>query len=481
MRQPKQVVMAASFAVALFAQSHAGAAGFALIEHSAQGMGNAFAGGGAAAGDTSTVWFNPASMAALPAGTQFQATGHVIVPEFSFTDQGSVQAIGANTVPLLPGSLKDDDGGTVALVPNLYYKRDLSDDLAFGIALNVPFGLATEYKTDWVGRYQAVESEIKTFNLNPAVSLRAGEYVTWGFGVSAMYMDAKLTNAIDFNAACFGALAPAVIAGSGLVAPAAIPTAVNAACAPGGTPGSGGRDGFIDNEADGWGYGFNVGVLFEPSDRTRLSVAYRSQVVHELDGRARFTVPANIASGAFGAAINGAAATTFADDRISAKVKLPDTLSASAWHSYGDWEVMGDVTWTGWSKIPELRITFDNPTTAGGPGVETLNWEDTFRVSLGTAYSPNKQWKLRAGVAYDESPIPNATSRTPRLPDNDRIWVSLGASYNYSEQIALDVGYSHLFINDTRIQRTGGSAGNVLIGEYESNADIFSAQVRMSW
>ena len=484
MKACQRAATAAAVAAAVFAHGNASAAGFALIEHSAQGMGNAFAGGGAAATDASAVWFNPAGMAVMPQGAVAQATAHVIAPSFDFTDGGSVQALSAtSSTPLLPGSRSSDDGGETKFVANLYYKRDVSEKLMFGLGVNTPFGLATKYSGDWIGRYQAIESEIKSVNINPSIAFKATEEFSVGFGVSAMYMDAVLTNAIDFNAVCAFTVGPAVAAGAGVPA-AAIPAAVAGACSPSGTPGSGGRDGFVKNKANGWGYGFNVGAMYQASEDTRVSVAYRSKVSQKLKGSARFSVPTGIAVGPLGTAptgINAQIGAAFADDRITAKVKLPDTLSFSAWHRLNEqWEIMGDATWTGWSSVPELRIVFDRPTTAGGPGVETLDWDDTWRLAVGTAYSPNKQWTLRTGVAYDESPIPSATSRTARLPDNDRIWLSFGATYKASDALNVDVGYTHLFISDTRINRAG-STGNVLIGTYESDANLFSAQVRYNW
>ena len=458
MKAAGRAATAAVAAGLLFSHTGVWAAGFALVENSAQGQGNAFSGGGAAATDASTVWFNPASMTALPAGTVFQATGHIIAPSFEYTDRGSRQKAGAGTIALLPGARTNDDSGVTAAVPNLYYKRDLTDDLKFGLSVNTPFGLATKYEGDWIGRYQAVESNIISFNVNPSLGYRVNDMLSLGAGVSVMYMDAKLTNAIDFDAVCLGGAAPAACA-----------TAV---------PGTGTHDGFVENRADGFGYGFNLGAMLSFNKDTRFSVAYRSQVQQTLDGKAKFNVPAGISAVA---AVQAGIAAAFADDGITAKLKLPASISFSGFHQINDrWAVMGDATWTQWSSIPELRIVFDKSTTAGGPGVDTLKWKDSWRLAGGASYKVNSRWTVRAGVAYDETPIPSATSRTARLPDNDRIWTSLGATYRYSDNLSVDVGYTHLFIRDTPIARTG-STGSVLIGTYESDANLFSGQLRYSW
>ena len=439
----------------------ASAAGFAVNTPSAQSMGNATAGGGALAEDASTVWFNPASITRLP--SQTMASAHVLLPSFEFTDKGSTQATGLGPIALLPGAPTTADGGTDAVVPNFYYIRKLNEGWSFGLAVNAPFGLTTEYDNNWKGRYHAIDSEIIDFNINPALAYKVNEVFSVGAGVSLNYIDAKLSNAVDFAAVC-GAFA-------GSPGPPVL-------CPNGASPGQGAFDGFTENEADDFSFGFNLGFFYEPSDRTRFSLAYRSQINHKLDGTADFTEPTTLggfaALGPLGTALSGA----FADGGISVGASLPDTLSFSAFHMLTPKiGIMGDATWTGWSDIPELIIVYDNPvTTVDGTSVEVLGWEDVWRLSFGLNYYQSDRLTLRTGVAYDQSPVPNPTSRTPRLPDNDRIWVSIGASYAINDKISMDFGYTHEFIDDTNIARSNDT-GATLIGSYESDVDIFSLQV----
>ena len=112
---------------------------------------------------------------------------------------------------------------------------------------------------------------------------------------------------------------------------------------------------------------------------------------------------------------------------------------------------MADITWTNWSTIDELRIRFDNP--AESDAVTTVHWKDTFRYSVGAIYMPGA-WTFRAGAAYDETPVPDAAHRTPRIPDSDRIWVAAGAGYKFSDEISVDAGYAHLFVKDCDIRKT---------------------------
>ncbi len=420
------------------------AAGFAVNTPSTQHMGNAVAGGGAIAEDASAVWMNPASITRLP--SQAMTSAHVILPSFEFKDSGSTFA-----PPLGGGAISGPataEGDKEAYVANFYYIRKLDERLSFGLAVNAPFGLATEYDRNWRGRYHAVESEILDFNINPALAWKVNETFSIGAGVSLNYIDAKINNAVDFGSIC--------------------------AAPPGGGPpigactGPGLFDGFAEHEGDDISYGFNVGLFYEPNDRTRFSVAYRSQINHKLEGDADFTVPAAAAP------IAGA----FSDGGIKIGASLPDSLSISAFHMVTPKiGIMGDATWTGWSDIPELLIIYDNPGTTGdGQADEPLDWEDVWRLSFGVNYYQSDKLTLRTGVAYDQSPVPNPVRATPRLPDNDRIWLSIGASYRASDRLSVDFAYTHEFLDDTNIARTNGT-GATLRGTYESEVDIFSLQV----
>jgi len=171
----------------------------------------------------------------------------------------------------------------------------------------------------------------------------------------------------------------------------------------------------------------------------------------------------------------------FTDTKVGADVDLPATASVSAFHQVnGEWAIMADYTWTGWSSIPELRFDFAN---ALPDGVTTFNWDDTNRLSLGATFKPaSAGWTYRFGVAYDESPIPDAASRSARLPDNDRVWLAIGAGFEPSKNLKIDIGYAHLFIDDPEIAKTGLEPEDVtrgaLNGSYDSSVDILSLEAR---
>ena len=158
------------------------AAGFALIEQNASGLGNAYAGQAAVAGDASTIFFNPAGLTELE-GRQAVLAGHYIQP--------SAQFAGASTPATVANG---DDAGKPAFVPNAYYAMDVGPGLKFGVGLNAPFGLATEYDFPWAGMTQALLSDVKTINLNPSLAWRVNDRFSVGMGVNWQRIEAELSS-----------------------------------------------------------------------------------------------------------------------------------------------------------------------------------------------------------------------------------------------------------------------------------------------
>lgn len=408
------------FGLVVFTTSiSANAAGFALIEQSASGMGNAFAGGSAIAEDASTIFFNPAGMTYIE-GTQAVGALHLIKPNAEFNNQGSIKGFNR------PLGGEGGDAGDLAFVPNFYFKTDLTDVIKLGLGINAPFGLKTEYDKDWIGRFQAIKSEVKTVNINPAIALKVNDQLSLGAGISAMWAQAELTSAVNLVAA----------------------------------------EGSSKVKGDDWGFGFNLGAIFQITPATRIGAAYRSKVEQHLDGDVKFTRPA--------IPLSAAALAATANSDVKADITLPETFSVSAFSRLNDtWDLMGDVTWTRWSQFQELAIY----RSSGAPLAKTTeNWENTMRYSIGANYHYSDTIKLRAGLAYDQEAI-NDQFRTARIPGNDRKWLSLGAGWQVSPASKLDVGYAHLFISDASIddnqlaQRKGR-----LTGQYNGDVNILSMQ-----
>lgn len=416
----KSRIRSTAVAVGLaLAGMHTGAmaGGFAIANQSGSGTGNAFAGGAAAAEDASVAWYNPAGMTALPVGSQVTIAAHLIKPSFKYQDRGSTGIFA------LPGTGNGGDGGSWAVVPNGHFTTTINPRTRFGFSITVPFGLKTEYDAGWRGQLTGLRSEIKTVNLNPSLAYKLTDTVSVGAGVSVQKLEAELSSFTGV-----GALGNAELG------------------------------------ADDIGYGFNVGVMVQPDTATRVGLTYRSSIKYELEGNAVFT-------GAAGAAFNG---------DVRADLKVPDSASLSFFRTLNPkWDVMADITWTGWSSVKRLDI-IRTTASAGGAAGSTLsslvfNWKDTWRFGVGANYKLNAKTKLRFGVALDETPT-NDANRTPRLPDQDRTWIAFGVQHKLSKTSVLDFGYAHEFVDDADVNVTVPPAPGTLTGTFENKADIISFQ-----
>lgn len=427
-------------AVALLLSPPAHAGGFSLSEMSAASLGNAHAGGAALAEDAGTIYYNPAGLTRM-SGRQFMITGSAIRLSAEFANRGSLSAAGT---PLTGGN--GGDAGSWTAVPSLFYAMDIGSGLRFGLGVHSPFGLVTEYDAGWVGRYQALKSELQTININPVLAYRVNDMFSVGGGISAQYVHVELSRAIDFGSVCVGSL------GAGTCAPLGfLPQA---------------RDGAVTVKGNDWGYGFNLGAMATPNDKMRFGIAYRSRISHGLSGNADFTKPAGLPAPL-------AASPTFTDTGATASLDLPDLLSVSGYVELDPkWSAMADLSWLHWSRFKELRIHFNN---GAADSVTPEEWRNTYRLALALNYRYNDMWKLRGGVAYDQSPV-RSEFRTPRIPDSDRIWLAFGAQFKTSHDGTWDFGYAHLFVKDASINKAEPPVGGTLVGDYSSNVNILSVQ-----
>jgi long-chain fatty acid transport protein len=453
----------------------ASAAGFQLQEQNASGLGNAYSGQAAAAEDASTVYWNPAGMTRLP-GRQVVGALNAIKPSVEFTNSGSSPPTLTGAPLGIPLGSTGGDAGGWAFVPNAYLSWEaMPNKLWLGVGINTPFGLTTEWDSDWMGRFHAIKSEVMSININPSVAWKVNEMFSVGAGINAMYFDTELSNSVAYGASAIGAAAPF---GAGAVA------AVTAALGPGGPA----REGVAKVEGDDWGWGWNLGAMITLSPATRIGLHYRSKITQKLEGDVNFDGAPVLALGgplaALGAGINAA----FANGGIRGEIELPDTATIALSHNFSDrLQVLADYTWTGWSSVQDLSIYRSDGT---GLTSTPLRFKDSWRVGLGVNYQLNGQWKLRGGLAYDNTPVKDEF-RTPRLPDTDRTWLGIGAQYAMSKQWVFDFGYVYIIAKDGSSNLPNldpappagfrASPKGTLVGDYEANVHILSAQVRYSF
>ena len=436
----------------LVGSSPARASGFALLEQSGKGLGEAYSGGITDIKDASSIFSNPSAIAFME-GNEVTTSLNVINISSEFKDDGSTLGSGTG-IPLTGGD--SGDAGTTGIVPTLYWAQGLTDRIKVGLGVNAPYGLATKYDKTWKGRYHAIESDLMSVGISPTLAFQViPDLLSLGASVNAQYLDAKLTNAIDFGSILYAA-------GAGT-----LPQSL---------------DGEGDMTGDDWGVGYSLGLLCKLAAETRVGVSYRSKVDHTLEGKIKFEVPATART----ILDQSGMSTLFVDSDVKANLTTPETVSLGLYQGLGEaFAVTADVTWTRWSRFNELRAeTADavllDPTT-GLPTNESVteeNWNDTFKYSLGLNYFLSDTWTLRTGTCYDQSPI-DTEYRTPRIPGNDRLWLSLGASWQILEDLRADLGYAHLFMSDPKSDLQVNPTDSHLVGKYEAAVDIYSMQVAL--
>ena len=400
----------------------ASAAGFALLEQNASGLGLAYAGSAASATDASTIFYNPAGLTQLP-GRQAVIAGSGLYVQSRFSGT-------ASQTPAAGGPLGTNDGGNAGgwgFVPSAYFSAPIGDRWAVGIGVGAPFGLKTEYESNWMGRFLGIKSELTTVNVNPSVAFKVNDNISLGAGVNWQHADATLTSAV--------VLAPGVA-------------------------------GLNELEADDDAWGWNVGALFKLGSDMKVGISYRSSLDYTLKGNVTTTTPTG--------AVVGAA--TFP---ASADIKFPDMAILSVVQQFGEkWQLLGDLQYTNWSTVGTINVINTN----NGATRDTLrfDFDNAWRVALGANYFSSEKWTFRGGIAWDQSPVSDS-NRTVRLPDNDRFWLALGAQYKFGKGGAVDVGYAHLFMQSSNINQTkqqpASTITNNVTGSYDNSVDIIGVQL----
>ena len=392
---------------------HAG--GFAIREQSTHFQGSSFA-GNAAGGALSSMFWNPAAAGQFN-GLNTESSYAFILPD--------------SEVTALPGStllgLGSDSGniGKSAVVPSSYLSYQLSPNLVFGFSFNAPFGLATEPENRvWAGQTHARTSKIETYNAQPVLAYRVNPTLIVAAGVQIQHIEGTLKNA----------------SGGG----AASPNAVVA--------------------GDDTAFGFTAGVLWQPTLGTSVGLGFRSAIDHNIEGTLRVV-------------------GTGLGDSIEAGLKTPETVTFSVRQALTpQLTALASVEWANWSNLKSLDIVCTSANTlCPAVGVTArslaLGWDDGWFFALGAEYAYSPELTLRAGGAYEISPIQNPEQRTVRTPDADRIWASIGASYRWSEKITLDFAYTHIFVEESSIDRT--ESGVRLLADVDSSVDIISVGLKV--
>ncbi|MGO4705354.1 OmpP1/FadL family transporter [Microvirga sp. 2MCAF38] len=356
-------------------------------------------------------------------GWQFESHFSGIIPE------SKVKPI--YTVPAgLVGLGGSGDIGQDAVVPATYASFQLNDSTWLGLYVGAPFGLATKPRPIWAGQLYARTTEVFSAEVMPTIGYKVNDWLSVGAGIRAQY----------FKVRYFSAIGPTPTAPSPFAA-------------------SAGLDG------DSWGIGYSLGATLTPFAGTSIGIGFRSAVKQDLEGQFQhFGIP------------------------IKASLILPESVSVGITQRVTDaFTLNGTVEWTNWSRLGNPRV-FNGLTgtlLSAAPYLP-LDYEDGWFFSAGGEYRFNPAWAVRAGVGYEISPI-DVNTRNPRLPDSDRVWLSLGATYNWSDNLSFDLAYTHILpVGDTGIDIRPGNPifptrGVVFKADVDSSVDIISASLKYRW
>ncbi|HEU4814735.1 OmpP1/FadL family transporter [Janthinobacterium sp.] len=434
--------------VAAFAgiSSTAQASGYRFGSQSVSAQGTADA-SGAEAADASTIFYNPAGMSRLE-GTQFVGGGTLVVPHSTYQDSGSKPFFPGNRTPYAETK---DYAPDAVFAPALYASKKINEQWTVGAGLFVPYGAKLDYGNDWFGRYAITNIKLEAIALNPSVSFKLDQHHSFGFGVTAEYMKAELGQGVDVpgSVAYLGKFAPG--ASQAFLANIAKTQGLAAAQAAGAALQGPIKDGHASMDGHDWGFGFNLGYLYQLNEGTRFGIAYRSSISHKLKGSTIWDFSQVTGNPAVNAFI--AKASNKVNSEALVELRTPETLSINAFHQMDDkWALMGDVTWTRTSRLQNLDIQF--PPTAEGAERIRQQWKDTYRVSLGTNYKYSESLMLRAGIAHDQAPVRSAELRHPALPDSDRMQYSIGANWKLNANSSIDLAYSYIDFKDADVNYT---------------------------
>ncbi len=418
-------LVAISVAALTATASAASAGGIDIHEQSTVFLGSASA-GVAAGGSIGSMFWNPAAAGQF-SGLNTESSYTLVLPNSDV----NVKSFGGTSLSGAPASVTGGGDITIpALVGSSYGTYQVSRDLWLGIAITSPFGLATKPdNTEYYGSYLGVTSKLLTVNANPTVAYRIAPGVIIGAGVQMEWAQAKLQ---------FRQLM--------------------------GLPPNPASDPIVQFRGNDWAFGGTAGILLQPTASTSIGLGYRSQLTHDLSG---------------GLKVPGTAFPA------SSTLDLPDLVTLSIRQEVAPRaRLLGTIEWTNWSRFKNVTVSFP-----GGTLGESANWSDGWFFSVGGEYDYTPLLTLRSGVAYEISPIDDPMGRLIQVPDNNRVWVNIGASYKcdfcrsllHSEETTLDIGYSHVFIQDGAFDDITPQGIPVTGNVTDASFDLVSVGMRTKW
>lgn len=396
----------------LLAAGGANAAAFQLAEVSTSGLGRAYAGEAAIADNASVVATNPALMSLFKTA-QFSTGGVYVDSRINMNGDVAAAINGTGMKTTKNGSASARNVVPGAFVPNLYFVAPVNDKFALGAGMNVNFGLKSEYDDSYDAGVFGGKTDLTAINLNLSGAYRVTEGLSLGLGVNAVYAKAQVERNAGIIAESVKISQRAFSVGS--QEDQAIPKYLTS------------KDKSVVSLQDraAWGFGWNAGVMYQFNEGNRIGLAYHSKVDIDFTDRTATSLEA----GAIEAGKKGDLTLT-----------LPDYLELSGFHQLTDkFAVHYSYKYTHWSRLTRLYASSENGKKAFD---KELQYSNNSRIALGASYNLYEKLTLRAGIAYDQAA--SRHHRSAAIPDTDRTWYSLGATYKFTPNLSVDLGYAYL-------------------------------------
>ncbi|EKO3838874.1 outer membrane protein transport protein [Vibrio harveyi] len=414
----------------LSTSSVANAAGFQLAEYSATGLGRAYAGEAAMADNASAQWRNPAMLTYLE-GTQVSVGAIYVNPNIDV--EGNVNFYGKD----IPAS--SDDFAHDAIIPNFYLSHQYNEKFALGLAFGTNYGMETDLGKDFGASHFGNEASVTTMEANLNAAYKLNDALSIGGGIRYIMGEGS-----------FGATAPKnnVVAVHPTLGPISVPQGTTLK--------------YMEGDDTAWGW--QVGTAWQINQDNRIGFTYKSEVDLKLEGYAE-----------------GLGFGLKSRDNGYMNLSLPATAELASFHQLTDQLALhASINWTDWSSFEKLEAHME---TAGTQMVKVENWEDNYRFAVGATYQLQPKLALRTGIAYDTSAVSDK-NRTITIPETDRTWLSIGATYDWTKDFSLDAGFTYIIAKDAPITESRGyesddkaeDVGGKFVGETTGNVWLIGVQ-----
>ncbi|HHE9980086.1 TPA: porin [Haemophilus influenzae] len=428
----------------LLAAGGANAAAFQLAEVSTSGLGRAYAGEAAIADNASVVATNPALMSLFKTA-QFSTGGVYVDSRINMNGNVAATVTGTSVNTTKDGSASARNVIPGAFVPNLYFVAPVNDKFALGAGMNVNFGLKSKYDDSYDAGVFGGKTDLSAINLNLSGAYRVTEGLSLGLGVNAVYAKAQ----VERNAG--------IIVDTAKIAQTAfsVGTAEQKAAGEYLTSTGKSKDKSVVSLQDraAWGFGWNAGVMYQFNEANRIGLAYHSKVDIDFTDRTATSLEAGVIK---------------EGKKGNLTFTLPDYLELSGFHQLTDkFAVHYSYKYTHWSRLTKLYASYENGKKAFD---KELQYSNNSRVALGASYNLDEKLTLRAGIAYDQAA--SRHQRSAAIPDTNRTWYSLGATYKFTPNLSVDLGYAYLKGKKVHFKEVQKVAGGFIIttANYTSQA-----------